>query len=349
MSLTKIGRTFAVMVAGSAMAFGLAACSSGSSSSESSAPASEAPASEAAPSEAASEAPATEAGGTVAIITVDPSNPYWKAEVDTAVAEATALGYDTTVNAHGNDPDKQNQFIDAAISQGVVAIILDPAGADESVGAVQKATDAGIPVFQVNAEISEQGIALAQIVSNNAQGAALGAEEWVKAMGEEGTYVELFGNPTDNNAGIRSTSYHEVIDQYPGLEMVQQETANWDRQQGKEKMDIMLAANPDITGVIAGNDEMALGAIEALRDAGKLDKVKVLGFDGNDDAAAAVLKGEMVATVLQPIVNGTIAAVEQMNTYLTTGEKPAQEKQSVDCILITSDNAGNLSGFILAG
>jgi ABC-type sugar transport system substrate-binding protein len=117
------------------------------------------------------------AGGTIAVITVDPSNPYWKAEVDTAKSEISKLGYKSTVEAHGNDPDKQNQFIDAAISQKVKAIILDPAGADESVGAVKKATDAGIPVFQVNAEISAQGIAKSQIVSNNAQGATLGAQE----------------------------------------------------------------------------------------------------------------------------------------------------------------------------
>jgi len=126
------------------------------------------------------------AGGTIAIITVDPANPYWKAEVDTAVATAAELGYETTVNAHGNDPAKQTQFIDAAISAGVKAIILDPAGADESVGAVQKATDAGIPVFLVNAEISAQGVAKAQIVSNNAQGATLGAQTWVEAMGGKG-------------------------------------------------------------------------------------------------------------------------------------------------------------------
>ena len=243
----------------------------------------------------------------------------------------------------------QNQFIDAAISSKACAIILDPAGADESVGAVQKATDAGVPVFQVNAEISEQGIAKAQIVSNNAQGAALGAQAWVDAMGENGTYVELFGNPTDNNAGIRSTSYHEVIDTYAGLEMVQQETANWDRQEGKEKMEIMLAANPDITGVIAGNDEMALGAIEALRDAGKLDSVKVLGFDGNDDAVAAVSNGEMVATVLQPIVTATQTAVTQAHSYITTGDSGAtSEKQSIDCVLITSDNAGSVKGFVIS-
>ena len=341
MSLTSIGRKFAVVAVGSVMALGLAACGGSNSASEASAPASEAAASEA--------APAAEAGGTIALITVDPSNPYWKAEVDIATATAQGLGYEVVANAHGNDPDKQNQFIDAAISQGVKGIVLDPAGADESVGAVQKAVDAGIPVTLVNAEISQQGLAGAQIVSNNAQGAALGAEEWVKAMGEKGKYVELFGNPTDNNAGIRSTSYHEVIDQYPGLEMVQQETANWDRQQGKEKMDLMIQANPDITGVIAGNDEMALGAIEALRDAGMLDKVKVLGFDGNDDARDAVAKGEMVATVLQPIAQGSKLAVEQLHNMITTGSTGVDsEKQSIDCVLITKDNAGKLSGFVLS-
>ncbi|MCF8556926.1 MAG: substrate-binding domain-containing protein [Candidatus Nanopelagicales bacterium] len=345
MMIKRFGRTAAVVAMGSAMALGLVACSSDSSTEESTdaATAEEAAAEGAAAEEAAS----GEAGGSVAVITVDPSNPYWKAEVDTAVAELGALGYESTVNAHGNDPDKQNQFIDAAIAAGAKAIILDPAGADESVGAVQKATDAGIPVFQVNAEISEQGIAKAQIVSNNAQGAALGAEAWVECMGDNLDYVELFGNPTDNNAGIRSTSYHEVIDPL-GFNMLQQETANWDRQEGKQKMELMIQAQPDLKGVIAGNDEMALGAIEALREAGKLQGTCVLGFDGNDDAVAAVAAGEMVATVPQPIVNGTKTAVAQLNEYLTTGTAPAQEKQSIDCILITPENAGKVQGFTLS-
>jgi erythritol transport system substrate-binding protein len=286
--------------------------------------------------------------GLIAIITVDPSNPYWKAEVDTAGAEAEALGYTTTSNAHLNDPDAQNQFIDGAISQGAVAIILDPAGADESIGAVQKATDAGIPVFLVNAEISEQGIAKSQLVSNNAQGATLGAQEWAEAMGGEGTYVELFGNPTDNNARVRSDAYAEVLAQYPDLEKLQMETANWDRVQGKEKMDILLQAHPDMKGVISGNDEMALGAIEALRDAGKLDDVLVLGFDGNQDAVEAVKAGEMVATVLQPIVEVTKRAVEQAHTYLTTGETGVDsEKQAIDCVLITTENADRMDNFVM--
>jgi erythritol transport system substrate-binding protein len=292
---------------------------------------------------------AKSSGGTIAVITVDPSNPYWKAEVDTAKSELAKRGYKTTVEAHGNDPDKQNQFIDAAISQKVKAIILDPAGADESVGAVQKATDAGIPVFLVNAEISAQGIAKSQIVSNNAQGATLGAQEWAKAMGGKGKYVELYGDPTDNNAKVRSDGYAQVLSQFPDLKRVQKETANWDRQQGKEKMETMLRAHPDITGVIAGNDEMALGAIAALKDAGKLSKIKVLGFDGNQDAVNAVARGEMVATVLQPIVRGTTEAVKQADSYLKTEKTGASsEKQALDCVLVTKANAAKLDNFVLS-
>jgi erythritol transport system substrate-binding protein len=289
-------------------------------------------------------------GGTIAIITVDPSNPYWKAEVDTAVAEAEKLGYDTSVNAHNNAPDRQSDLIDGAISQKVDAIVLDPAGADESIGAVQKATDAGIPVFLVNAEITEQGIAKSQIVSNNAQGATLGAQEFAKATGGKGKYVELFGNPSDNNAQVRSDGYKAVLSQFPDLKLVQKETANWDRAEGKAKMEIMLSAHPDIVGVVSGNDEMALGAIQALKDAGKLAQVKVLGFDGNQDAVNAVKAGEMIATVLQPIVTGTKLTVQQADSYLRTGETGAEsEKQAIDCTLITKENAGQLNNFVYSG
>jgi erythritol transport system substrate-binding protein len=288
-------------------------------------------------------------GGLIAIITVDQANPFWAAEAETAKAEAEALGYTTTVADHKNDPTAQDQLIDTAIASGAVAIILDPAGADESIGAVQKATDAGIPVFLVNAEINQTGIAKAQIVSNNAQGAALGAEEFAKAMGQKGEYVELFGNPTDNNAGVRSEGYKSVLSQYPDMTNVGMETANWDRTQGKDKMDSLLQAYPNLTGIIAGNDEMALGAIAALEAAGRTDVI-VGGFDGNSDAAAAITSGKMAYTVLQPIANLAKMAIEQAHSYLTTGETGvADEKQTVDCVLINPDNVSKYTSWALEG
>ncbi len=290
------------------------------------------------------------AGGTISIITVDPSNPYWKAEGDTAKAEVEKLGYKATVSANQNDPETQNQLIETAINDKVAGILLDPAGADESVAAVQKAVDANIPVVLINAEISKTGLAKAQIVSNNAQGATIGAEEWAKAMDYKGTYVELFGKPSDNNAQVRSDGYKGVIDQYPDLKQVGKEIANWDRQTGQEKMEALLSANPDVDGVIAGNDEMALGAINALKEKGKLDKVKVLGFDGNQDAVDAVKKGEMVATVLQPIVEGTKKAIAELDSVIKTGNTGvADEKQAIDCVLITKDNADDVDNFVYSG
>ncbi len=190
-----------------AVLIGLAACGGGGSSSAGGA---------AAPSE--SGAGGGTAGGPISVITVDPSNPYWKAEVDTAVAEFKKLGYEPTTSAHKNDPDTQNQLIETAINDKVKGVLLDPAGADESVAAVQKLVDAKIPVVLINAEISKTGLAKAQIVSNNAQGATVGAEEWAKAMNYKGTYVELFGKPSDNNAQVRSDGYKGVISQYPRLE-----------------------------------------------------------------------------------------------------------------------------------
>ena len=302
----------------------------------------------AAPGTAASSGGGT-AGGTITIITVDPSNPYWKAEVDTAEAEVKKLGYTPTTSAHKNDPETQNQLVETAINDKVKGVILDPAGADESVAAVQKLVDAKIPVVLVNAEISKTGLAKSQIVSNNAQGATVGAEAWAEAMGYKGTYVELLGKPSDNNAQVRSDGYHSVINQYADLKSVGKEIANWDRQEGQQKMEALLSKNPDVKGVIAGNDEMALGAINALKEAKKLDQVKVLGFDGNQDAVNAVKSGTMVATVLQPIVEGTTKAVDQLNSVITSGNTGvADEKQALDCVLITKDNADKVNNFVIS-
>ena len=249
------------------------------------------------------------------------------------------------VAAHKGDTNTESNLIDTAITNKSVAIILDPANADGSVGAVKKAVAANIPVFLVNAEINQDGLAKAQLVSNNAQGAAIGAQQWVESVGDKGKYVELFGNPADNNAATRSNGYETVLTQYPDLEKSAQEVANWDRTQGFNKMQSMLQANPDIVGVISGNDEMALGAIAALKEAGKLDQIKVGGFDGSPDAVAAVKAGEMQYTVLQPVATFSAEAVRQADSFIKTGKTGADsEKQLFDCILVTKDNVDDFTG-----
>jgi erythritol transport system substrate-binding protein len=287
-----------------------------------------------------------QAKGTIAIITPSHDNPFFKAEADGAAAKAAELGYEVMVLVHDDDANKQNELFDSAIAAGVKAIILDNAGADASVAAVQKAKDAGIPSFLIDREITATGVAVSQIVSNNYQGAQLGAEEFVKLMGEAGDYAELVGKESDTNAGIRSKGYADVISQYPDLKSVARQTANWSQTEAYTVMESMLQANPGIKGVISGNDTMAMGAWAALEAAGRTDVI-VVGFDGSNDVRDSILKGGIKATVLQPAYAQAQMAVEQADKFIASGATGMEEKQLMDCVLVNADNAAKLETFAL--
>ena len=282
----------------------------------------------------------------IAIITPSHDNPFFKAEAEGAQKKAEELGYETLVLVHDDDPNKQSELFDTAIARGAKAIILDNAGADASVAPVRRAKEAGIPSFLIDREISETGLAVSQIVSNNYQGAQLGAEEFVKLMGEAGNYAELVGKESDTNAGIRSAGYHDIIDQYPDMKMVAQQSANWSQTEAYGKMETILQANPDIKGVISGNDTMAMGAWSALKAAGRTDVI-VVGFDGSNDVRDSIIEGGIKATVLQPAFRQAELAVEQADKYLKTGSTGQDEKQLMDCILINAANAPDLETFSL--
>ena len=277
--------------------------------------------------------------GLISIIVNDPANPYWLTEGDVAKATAEELGYEAVVSAHTGDTNTESNLIDTAITNQAKAILLDPANADGSIGAVRKAVDAGIPVFLINAEINQESLAKAQLVSNNAQCAATGALQWVELVGDTARYVEFFGNPADNNAATRSNGYETVLSQYPDLEKVAEEVANWDRTEGYNKMQSIMQANPEIDAVISGNDEMALGAIAALKEAGRLEGVVVGGFDGSPDAVEAIEAGELAYSMLQPVAVFSAEAVRQADSFIRTGETGVDaEKQLFECLIITPDN-----------
>lgn len=287
-----------------------------------------------------------QAANLIAIITPSHDNPFFKAEADTANARAKALGYDTIVLVHDDDANKQSNLVDTAIARGAKAIILDNAGSEASISAVRKAKAAGIPSFLIDREINATGIAVSQIVSNNYQGAQLGGRAFVKALGEKGNYVELVGREADINAGIRSKGYHDVIDQFPNMKMVERQSANWSQTEAYRVMETILQSHPDIKGVIAGNDTMAMGASAALKAAKRSDVI-VVGFDGSNDVRDAIMRNDIRATVLQPAALAATEAVEQADKYMKTGSTGKPEKQLINCSLITKANAGKLDMFAL--
>lgn len=310
-----------------------------------------APAPEPAPEPEPEPSADVEEGGLMVIITPSHDNPFFLTVAVVAEAAAQELGYETLVLVHDDDPVLQSQHFDTAIAMGAAAIILDNAGADASIEPIRRALEAGIPSFLVDREINEDGLAKSQIVANNFQGAQIVAEYFVSAMGEEGMFIELLGRETDTNAWVRSEGFESIIGQFPDMERVAIQTANWDQTEAFSVVQALLLAHPYITGIICGNDTMAMGASAAVQAAG-MEGIVIVGFDGSNDVRDSILTGEdgrVRATGLQQIALITQMAVEQADLFLRTGSTGQPEKQLIDCMLIYEGNAHLLDNFVFGG
>jgi erythritol transport system substrate-binding protein len=263
------------------------------------------------------------------IIVPSQDNPFFKAEADAAAAEANRLGYRTRVDAHEDDAYRQDNLIDAAIASGSAAILLDNAGSEASIAAVRRATKAGIPVFLMDRAIDTDGLAKAQIIADNNQGARLVATEFARALHGAGDYAELLGRESDTNAQIRTHGFHSVLDSDPGLKLVSAQSANWSQSEAFSRTETTLQAHPEIKGIIAGNDTMALGALAAVQSAGR-HNIVIVGFDGSPDAIAVVIAR---------------LAADEANQFLKTGSTGKPERQIIPCELVTRSNADEYKNF----
>jgi len=278
------------------------------------------------------------------IIVPSQDNPFFKAEADAASARALGLGYRVRVEAHDDDAYRQDNLVDAAIASNAAVLILDNAGADASIAAVRRATKAGIAVFLIDREIEARGIAKAQIISDNDQGARLVAAEFARVLNDTGDYAELLGRESDTNAQVRTRGFHAVLDKFPRLKLVAAQSANWSQSEAFQKTETILQAHGEIVGIIAGNDTMALGAAAAVKSAG-LTKIRIVGFDGSPDAVDAIRRGEIQATALQPAVYISKLAVDEADEYLKTGSMGRREEQIIPCDLVTQANSGDYRDF----
>jgi erythritol transport system substrate-binding protein len=281
----------------------------------------------------------------IAIVVPSQDNPFFKSEADAAAAHAQSLGYRVRVDAHDDDAYRQDNLIDAAIASNAAAIILDNAGADSSVAAVRRATKAGIPCFLIDRAIDADGIAKAQIIADNDQGARIVAAEFVRGlMPAGGDYAELLGRESDTNAQVRTTGFHAILDKQPSLVRVSAQSANWSQSEAFQKTETILQGHQNLRGIIAGNDTMALGAAAAIKSSGR-SGIVVTGFDGSPDAVDAIRNGSLLATSLQPAVMIARRAVDEADKYLKSGSTGQPERQIVPCDLVTRQNADDYKEF----
>ena len=225
------------------------------------------------------------------------NNPFFVTLKEGAEAEAKKQGIQITAVDAQNDPAKQISDIEDLIQQGVNALIINPTDSAAVVAAIESANSAGIPVITVDRS-AEGGEVVAHIASDNVAGGKMAGEFILETLGSKGKIVELEGIPGSSAARERGEGFHSAVDGVEGVEVVAKQAADFDRAKGLTVMENILQGNKDIQAVFAHNDEMALGALEALAAAG-LNDVLVVGFDATDDAVKAVEDGRMGATVAQ--------------------------------------------------
>jgi ABC-type sugar transport system substrate-binding protein len=290
--------------------------------------------------------PATrrDGGVRVAVIVSTLNNPWFVVLAETARDRARELGYEVTIFDSQNDPAKESGHFDNVIAAKYDAVLFNCTDAKGSIANVRRAKAAGVPVFCMDREIEANDAAISQILSDNYSGCVALGQYFVQQVGETGRYVELLGLVGDTNTWNRSKGFHSVVDRYPGLTMVAQQSGEFDRTKALEVLEAILQAHPDIDAVFCGNDAMAMGAYQALLAAGKAGRIKVFGFDGADDAVKAIAEGKITATVMQYPKLMARTAAESADKYLK-GERNFAQRTPVAVDLVTADNVSKFGSY----
>ncbi|WP_175987535.1 ribose ABC transporter substrate-binding protein RbsB [Bacillus sp. Marseille-Q1617] len=222
------------------------------------------------------------------------NNPFFVSIKNGVEKEAEAQGMDVIVVDAQNDAAKQINDVEDLIQQGVDVLLINPTDSSAVSTAVQSANSIGIPVVTLDRS-AEKGEVETLVTSDNEKGGEMAGEYIVEQLGEGAKVAELEGVPGASATRERGKGFHNIADEQ--LDVVAKQTANFDRTEGLNTMENILQGNPDVKAVFAHNDEMALGAYQAIQSSGR--DVLVVGFDGNDDALNSIKKGNLSATVAQ--------------------------------------------------
>jgi inositol transport system substrate-binding protein len=254
----------------------------------------------------------------------------------------TLNGVELQIEDAQNDVAKQQSQIQNFIAAGVSAIIVNPVDTDATAAMSKIAADAGIPLVYVNREpvnVDSLPDKQAFVASNEMESGTLETQEVCKLLGGKGKAVVMMGELSNQAARMRTKDVHDVLatDACKGIEIVEEQTANWSRTQGADLMTNWLSAGLEFDAVIANNDEMAIGAIQALKAAGRsMDSVVIGGVDATQDALAAMAAGDLDVTVFQNAAGQGQGSVDAA-LKLAKGEA-VEKKVYIPFELVTKDN-----------
>ena len=292
---------------------------------------------------ASTAAPASGGGTTDATILLNMKgpgggNPFWAAVEKGATEAGTELGVDVTVLSPPAESDVPAQIaqIEDAITQGIDGIAIAPTDPAALAPVIEQAVAAGIKVVFVDTQGENEDVTF--IGTNNEVGAKLAGGYLCDNL-EEGDKVAILQGITTQSTGKARAEGAKAAVEECGLDLVAEVPAEWDKAKGQAAMDDILTRHPDLKGVFGSNDNMALGAVEAIKNAGKTGDIIVVGFDANPDAAAAILAGDMDATVAQAPENMGRLGVESvlklingesLDPVIDTGTELVTEENAAD-------------------
>lgn len=226
----------------------------------------------------------------------------------------------TIVDA-ANDSAKQTGQVENFLAQGMDAVVILPVDTAATGPMTKAVVKAGKPLVYVNRKPSNLPKGVVYCGSNSIEAGIMNMEELGKAMGGKGNVAILMGELSNEAAIGRTDGIKKVVkEKFPDIKVVREQSGNWKREQGKTIMENWLASGQEIDGVASNNDEMALGALQAIKATGKLGKIPVGGTDGSRDALASMEKGEMNNTVFQDPVGQGEEAVNA--AYLLVKKEP---------------------------
>ncbi|AOL99471.1 Ribose import binding protein RbsB [Bacillus subtilis] len=231
------------------------------------------------------------------------NNPFFVSLKKGIEKEAKKRGMKVIIVDAQNDSSKQTSDVEDLIQQGVDALLINPTDSSAISTAVESANAVGVPVVTIDRS-AEQGKVETLVASDNVKGGEMAAAFIADKLGKGAKVAELEGVPGASATRERGSGFHNIADQK--LQVVTKQSADFDRTKGLTVMENLLQGHPDIQAVFAHNDEMALGALEAINSSGK--DILVIGFDGNKDALASIKNGKLSATVAQqPELIGKLA------------------------------------------
>ena len=277
---------------------------------------------------------------TIAFVMKTLNNPFFIDMQRGAEEQAKKSGATLIVQAADReiDVERQMQIIENLIERKVSALCITPSGSREIVPVIVKANKAKIPVLIVDTRADEKALAAAGgkvatfIGSDKYDGGKIAGAFMAEKLGGKGNVVVLEGIPGHETGDERLRGFREVIAKSPGITIVASQPANWERDQGFNVFQNILQANPNVNGLFACSDLMALGAMEAIAAAGKTGKIVVIGFDALPEAREAIKKGAMAATVAQFASRMGSTAVEYAEKLLKGERIPAYTPVAIELI-----------------